>query len=643
MCGIAGILANDVTPYRERLQEMLHAIRHRGPDAENVWLDSGKRVLLGHTRLSIQDLTAHGAQPMQSISGRFVITYNGEIYNTADLKAALPGHVFKGHSDTEVLLEHIARYGVAATLPKLVGMFAFAVVDLKEAKLYLVCDRLGIKPLYYTLIGTELAFASELNALRKSGILECKLNFEAAAMFTRHAYILAPETIFQDVKKLVPGTCLVYNINNQQIEACDPYWKLSEFTKRRDKFTSFEDAFEFYAPLIEDAVKIRLVSDVPLGCFLSGGYDSTCVAAMMQKVSSRPINTFSIGFEEQAYNEAPHAKRVAELLGTHHSELYVSEDEALRVVPEIPFMYDEPFADSSQIPTYLVSKMARQHVTVCLTGDGGDELFAGYNRYMWVKLLNRYHKKLPRAIKSLLTRFIFSMSKDTWEKCFYAARPITPSKFRFNLPGDKLYKLGHFLQKDTVSEQYYSFVSLVQDPSQLLRGRDDRSILEQLGEHHEGLSEIALMQYFDFITYLPGDILTKVDRASMACSLEARVPLLDHRLVENTWRLQDAHKVNGTAGKLILKKLVHQYVPEEMMNRPKMGFGIPVGLWLRSKLREYVENHLSESSLNRIGLYQVEPVRRMWQEHVSGRNNHEYALWGILMMQAWCDAHGIAA
>jgi asparagine synthase (glutamine-hydrolysing) len=639
MCGIAGLWDRHLTSSAEALlagvEAMTATLVYRGPDAGDVWIDRNTGVALGHRRLSIVDLSAAGAQPMNSSCGRFVITYNGEIYNTDELRSELEaqGRKFRGHSDTEVIVEGAAVWGVVATVRRLIGMFALALWDREARTLYLVRDRLGIKPVYWCDVAGRLRFGSELKALRADKQWAPELDRSALTAYMRFGYVPAPLTIYRGVKKLPPGSILT-------VRADDPpsvttYWSLEEVARegQHRRLYDEEDAVDALHTLLGDAVRRRMVADVPLGAFLSGGLDSSTVVALMQAQSPRPVRTFSIGFQEDGYDEAANAAAVARHLGTEHTELYASPQLALEVIPQLSEMFDEPFADSSQIPTYLVSRMTRTHVTVALSGDGGDEVFGGYTRYFRSEGLWRAIEAAPRPLRHFAASTVRTLSPAAWS----ALGNLLPQQRRPTQFGDKMHKLANVLGGEPEASSFYrQVVSLWLDPEALVGGGVEPGGLHQdIGVRELVPDFIERMQYIDTLTYLPDDILTKVDRASMAVSLEARVPLLDHRVVEFSWSLPTEMKAGRGLGKRILRRVLNRYVPETLVNRPKMGFAMPIGSWLRHELRDWAETLLDERRLSNDGLLNDTLVREKWCEHLAGRRNWAPQLWAVLMFQAW--------
>jgi asparagine synthase (glutamine-hydrolysing) len=638
MCGIAGLLDPERRATGSALealtQGMVHRLRHRGPDAHGVWTEPEAGVALGHARLSIIDLSAAGAQPMASASGRYVLSYNGEVYNADELRTELEleGQRFRGHSDTEVIVEGFAAWGVPETVERLIGMFAFAVYDRKERVLMLVRDRLGIKPLYWGRLDGRIVFASELKAFAPLPGFPPEIDRDALASYICTGYVPAPASIYRGISKLEPGTML--EVRADGIVGSHSYWSALDVAVCGQSMplkTGAPEAIEQLETLLTDAVTRRMVADVPLGVFLSGGIDSSTVAALMQAHSQTPIRSFSIGFHDPAYNEANAAKAVAQHLGTDHTELYVSATEAQSVVPKLPQIYDEPFADVSQIPTYLLSEMTRRHVTVALSGDGGDELFAGYNRYAQGLRVAQVLRQLPGPLPRALSKLISGLSPLSWESLF----ALLPALMRPRQAGDKLQKLAGVLGADP-DDYYRVLVSPWAEAWALVEGAE-RPETAPFARDVRGRfkNELAWMQYADMVTYLPDDVLTKVDRASMAVSLEARVPLLDHRVVAFAWQLPDEFKIGRGQGKWLLRQLLFKFVPRALVERPKMGFGVPIDAWLRGPLKEWAEDLLDPELMAQAGYLDPEPIRARWREHLSGRRNWQHFLWNVLMFEAW--------
>ncbi len=642
MCGLSGVFdpsqRTSGDELRGAVEQMTDSLRHRGPDDGGIWIDPAAGVALGHRRLAILDLSAEGHQPMHSACGRFVMVFNGEIFNFRALRAELEplGHRFRGHSDTEVMLAAIREWGLEPAVRRFIGMFAFALWDRERRSLHLVRDRLGIKPLYYGWAGDVFLFGSELKALRAHPRFRGEIDRNAVALLMRYNYVPTPHSIYRGVFKLSPGTILTLHRDAPKPTPV-PFWSAREVVERglAEPFSgSDEEAIQRLDALLRDAVKLRMESDVPLGAFLSGGIDSSTVVALMQAQSARPVKTFTIGFHEQAYNEATYAKAVARHLGTEHCDLYVEPSQALNLIPSIPDWYDEPFADQSQLPTFLVSQMTRQHVTVALSGDGGDELFAGYDRYFWAVLLWRVLSWIPLKLRNRMASLITSLPPSSIDRiaAWFPTRSLPA------MTGDRSHKLATALVLDSEGAVYRRLQSHWEDPQFLVPGaREPRGILwdETLAEAIPGFLE--RMQFLDLVTYLPDDILTKVDRASMAVSLEARVPLLDHRVVELAWRLPISMKVRSGTRKWILRQVLYRYVPKRLIERPKMGFGVPIDIWLRGPLRDWAEGLLDEKRLGREGYFNPLPIRQKWGEHLSGKRNWQYPLWDVLMFQAWLE------
>lgn len=636
MCGIAGFVgpAARTAPELNTLAEAMAArLSHRGPDDGGTWADAEAGVALGHRRLSIVDLSACGHQPMVSHDASGVIAYNGEIYNTDELRAELvrqgAGN-FRGHSDTEVLAEGCARWGVAATAAKLNGIFAFAWWDRRTRTLSLVRDRLGVKPLFWARIGRTIAFASELKAFFALPEFKPEVDRGAAAAFFRSAYAPAPRAIYRGVSKLPPATVLTVGPDGAPRE--ERYWDLRAVAMQPKPAIDAAEAESALHDLLKDAVSRQMVSDVPLGAFLSGGVDSSTVVALMQATSSRPVRTFTIGFREEAFNEAEYARAVARHLGTEHTDLILDAERALDVIPKLPDMYDEPFADVSAIPTFLVSEMTRGHVTVALSGDGGDELFAGYNRYLWAEMIWRRFGFVPRPLRAALGAGIGLLPVSLCDgMCTLLPKHIRPVQF-----GDKIKKFASILGKSRADDVYRRLVSFWEEPDRIFGATDEpRSPIDDATLDEDIPAFVARMRYLDLATYLPDDILAKVDRASMAVSLEARVPLLDHRIVEFCWRLPPELLINHRETKWLLRKVLDRYVPRALIERPKSGFGVPIGAWMRGPLRGWAEELLSESSLAAAEVVDSRPIRQKWDEHLTGGRSWSYELWTALMWVTW--------
>ena len=649
MCGIAGVLGRGADA--ATVTRMTRALTHRGPDDEGIWIDAEARIAFGHRRLSIVDLSAAGHQPMVSPAGRFVITFNGEIYNHADLRRELEGKghqvAWRGHSDTETLLAGFDAWGIKRTLQRAFGMFAFALWDKQDRTLTLARDRLGEKPLYYGRqkgAKSPFLFASELNALRQHPDFAPEVDRNALSQFVRYLDVPAPLSIYRGISKLLPGTMLTLSHGAAE-PVVEAYWSGAEVARdgvANPISVSPADATNALEQLLERAVGRQMMGDVPLGAFLSGGVDSSTVVALMQKLSSRPVKTFTVGFHEEAYNEAKHAKAVARHLGTDHTELYVTPGQAMDVIPRLPQMYDEPFADSSQIPTHLISALARQHVTVALSGDGGDELFGGYDRYLVTAGLWNRIAGLPRPLRAGAARALTMVPAAAWTRFGDAAGGLLPRTLRLKRLGDKVHKGAAMLCSESLDELYDGMLSLWRDPGTFVIGAPSGNPAAFAAEGLGSLDGVERMMAQDMLGYLPNDILTKVDRAAMSVSLETRVPLLDPEVVEFAWRLPLDFKIRGGTTKWLLRQLLYRHVPPKLIERPKMGFGIPLDSWLRGPLRNWAEALLDEHRLREEGFFHPQEIRRAWDGHLKGQNN-QFKLWTILMFGSWLEAQESAA
>jgi len=651
MCGIIGFLGGDFTNYQLSnviLEEMSDQLVNRGPDSAGIWLDSSSKIALGHRRLAVVDLSPAGYQPMTSGSNRYVMTYNGEIYNSNEIRNELiKSRVtvnWRGHSDTETLLAGFDAWGIRETISRVTGMFAIAVWDKELEQLTLIRDRLGEKPLYYGWQGSGsnkvFLFGSELKALKKHPQFINDIDRGSLALYMRYCYVPAPHSIYKGIMKVEPGSIVTVTLQDSE-HTTEKYWNALDVVR-----TGTESPFEGTVAEATNDLEIALrktisqqmMADVPLGAFLSGGIDSSAVVALMQAQSSRPIKTFTIGFSEAGYNEAIFAKLVAEHLGTEHTELYVSSQDALNVIPKLPNLYCEPFADSSQIPTFLVSSLARHHVTVSLSGDGGDELFCGYNRYLFADKLWRGLSMTPASFRKLVGTSIKNLPAARWNQVFKLLNRITPRKFNGISWGDKLQKGAGVMASNDLMSLYQQLVSNWQDPSAVVIGQGehdqifstDIQLLSEVGD-------IQKMMAIDTISYLPDDILVKVDRAAMGVSLETRVPFLDHHIFEFASKIPLAMKLKHGVGKSILRDVLFRYVPKELIERPKMGFGIPMSDWLKGPLKEWAEELLDETRLRSQGFFYPEVVRQMWSDHLMGVHNWQSQLWAVLMFQAWLE------
>jgi asparagine synthase (glutamine-hydrolysing) len=648
MCGIAGFWncgGLEAAPARDTITAMTDALRHRGPDDGGVWVDATAGIALGSRRLAIMDLSPNGHQPMHSGSGRYVIVFNGEIYNFRDLRRQLVtlGHRFRGHSDTEVLLEAVSAWGVREALERCNGMFAFALWDRERRTLYLARDRAGEKPLYYGWSGRTLRFGSELKALRADPAFHGEIDRSALMLYFRRGYVPGPFTIYRDVHKLPPASLLTLrNDGDAPATAPETYWALDAVAEQGVAHPfrgSPQDALGHLDALLRDAVKLRMESDVPLGAFLSGGVDSSLIVALMQAQATQPVRTFTIGFQEDRYNEAEHAAAVARHLETEHTDFVVTPAEALDVIPLLPTLYDEPFADTSQIPTYLVSKLTRQHVTVSLTGDAGDELFGGYRRHRLGPALWRGIGKVPLALRQGVAAAL-SLSSDASEPLMQGINRLASRWTGKRNLSERLRQTADLLRVRSPMGLYSYMMSFWPQPATVIPGvREPRDPATDPTAWPDLRGVPAhVMMYLDTVGYLPDDILVKLDRAAMGTSLEGRIPLLDHRVIEFAWQLPLSFKFHGGQGKWLLRELLYRYVPKTLVTRPKQGFGTPIGSWLRGPLRDWAEALLDERRLRSSGLLDPAPIRRKWNEHLSGRTRWGYQLWTALMFQSWLEA-----
>ena len=641
MCGITGFWG----PIREQAEAsailggMTDALRHRGPDDAGQWIDVGAGIALGHRRLSIIDLSPEGHQPMCSASGRYVITYNGEVYNFEALRREeeARGTKFRGHSDTEVMLAVIERLGVLEATRRFAGMFAFALWDRSERVLHLVRDRIGEKPLYYGWAGQTLLFASELKSLRVHPDWDGEIDRGAVALYLRYNHVPAPWSIYTGFKKVEAATIL--SVGPGGAAQATRYWDLAEVIRQGigNPLAGGEAAItEQLEQRLTETIREEMLSDVPLGAFLSGGIDSSTVVSLMQAQSERPVRTFTIGFHDAAYDEARHARRVARHLGTEHTELYVTPEETRAVIPLLPGMYDEPFGDSSQIPTFLVARLAREQVTVALSGDGGDEMFGGYNRYFHGPRIWNRLAPIPIWLRRSVARGIEAVPPRAWDGMVGTAQRLLlrPGE-RVARSGDQMHKLAAVLTASSEGTMYRTLTSNWTSPEEILSGREEPTTTGTGSEVPEGLSFAERMMCMDTRTYLPDNIMVKVDRATMAVSLESRAPFLDHRVVELAWRIPLSLKLRAGRGKWVLRRLLERHIPAELIERPKMGFGVPVDSWLRGPLRHWAESLLAPERLRSEGLFDAGVVRQRWQEHQAGARNLQSPLWNLLMFQAW--------
>ncbi|MEX0842481.1 MAG: asparagine synthase (glutamine-hydrolyzing) [Xanthobacteraceae bacterium] len=639
MCGIAGLFdlrndSRDRDPAATALA-MANTLAHRGPDGRDAWGDAEAGIGLGHRRLAIVDLSAAGAQPMHSADGRYVITYNGEVYNFQELRAELSAHgyAFRSTSDTEVMLAACSEWGPEKAVERFIGMFSFALFDRHTRTLRLVRDRLGIKPLYWTVADGMLVFGSELRALMAHPAFRRDVDHEAIAAVLRYSYVPAPATVFRGTFKLPPGSILAAQPGRNPVVT--PYWQLANVVARRKNgHLDLPEAIEAVDGLLRDSVQRRMIADVPLGAFLSGGTDSSAVVAAMQASSHRPARTFTIGFQDATYNEAIHAREVARHLGTDHTEVTIEPNIALDLVAQVPNWFDEPFADSSQLPTYLVSQVTRRHVTVALSGDGGDELFGGYPKYAWLDRFWRYAGHLPHSLRIALGRLTGALPEPLLRRS--AAALLDPG--RAERIEEKVRRLAAALASPTGDQAALAIAAVgISDPSLVPNARGGL-VLPLLSNIEQPLPDlISRMQAQDMATYLPDDILTKVDRCSMAVSLEARVPLLDHRLVEFVWSLPASLRHDSRVPKHLLRGVLARYLPQSLIDRPKRGFSIPLADWLRGPLRDWAGDLLTPAKLADEGFFDVAGVQNLWKRHLSGAESNATGLWNILMVRAWAD------
>ena len=656
MCGIAGFIDFKKTLSKSEininLDKMGNAITHRGPDSSGNFLDEESGLAFTHRRLAIIDLSLNGHQPMVSPASRYVITFNGEIYNHIELRKELEFEKnfinWKGSSDTETLLGAIDVWGIEKTLSKIKGMFAFILFDKKTKDIYLVRDRAGEKPLYYGLSNNLFLFASELKSIVANNHFEKKINRESITSLLKYNNILSPYSIYEGIYKLLPGSYIKFNskkLNSSYLKELKikQYWSVDEVLLRNSINTfshSDTSVTNKLHSLLKNSVKNQMLSDVPLGAFLSGGIDSSTIVAIMQEISDTPIKTFTIGFKNDEFNEAIFAKKVANHLKTDHTELYLDSNDALDVIPRLPSIYDEPFADSSQIPTYLVSELTSSSVKVSLSGDGGDELFGGYNRYFWSSNIWNVIKYFPYPIRKQLSNLIKIFPPEYINKIVQVLMRLLPSNYQIKLAGDKIHKLANILKSRDQNDIYKNLVYLWSNSKDVVINSNS---LEEFKISDNSLAYLNnfsnKMMYIDFHTYLPDDILTKVDRASMSVSLETRVPLLDKEIIEFAWQLPAKYKIRNGEGKWILRELLGRYLPRNLINRPKMGFGVPIGDWLRGPLKEWANDLLDESKIKSQGYLNYAEIQKKWNEHLNNKRNWQHQLWAILMFQAWYEAN----
>lgn len=660
MCGIAGFISSrfsSQSAMSDTVVNMVNRLSHRGPDDQGIWMDFDSGIALAHKRLAVLDLSSTGHQPAVSDCKRYIMIFNGEIYNHLSIRKELEISKknsvrssefsvvskihWKGHSDTETLLAAISEWGVSSAIKKCIGMFAIALWDRGKHELYIVRDRVGEKPLYYGMINNSFLFGSELKAFRGYPDFNNEINRESLALYLRHNYVPAPYSIYTGIFKLLPGTILKVSpgdIYKNTLQKPEEYWSLREVALygQSNIFEGSEsEATNELEYILKETIKDQMIADVPIGAFLSGGIDSSTITALMQGQAKTPINTFTIGFHEKGYNEAEYAHKVAKHLGSNHTELYVTSAKAIEVIPALPEFYDEPFADSSQIPTCLVSKLAKQYVTVSLSGDGGDELFGGYNRYIKGPLIWRSLHWLPRGLRLAMATILTTIPPELWGNIFLALNRLLPRSKQSSTPADKIHKIADLLAIRSPDEIYEALVSCWKNPSSVVKDTNGRlSIIEKF----PSMDDIDLqhrMMYFDSISYLPDDILVKLDRAAMGVSLETRVPFLDHRLIEFAWKIPLSMKIQHGKGKKLIRNILQNYVPPELTERPKTGFAIPLGQWLRGPLNDWASQLLNKKRIETEEYLRSERIEKMWFEHLSGRKNWSFHLWSLLMFQQW--------
>jgi asparagine synthase (glutamine-hydrolysing) len=649
MCGLTGfwtLHGGSRETLRDQADHMSRQLTHRGPDDSGVWCDESAGIVLAQRRLSILDLSDAGHQPMHSACGRYVIAFNGEIYNHLELRDRLAAEgaapTWRGHSDTETITACFVAWGIEQTLQHSVGMFALAVWDRQQRELTLARDRMGEKPLYYGWCRDTLLFGSELKALKAHPSFDTDIDRDALTLLFRHDCVPAPYTIYRGIFKLRPGHVLRIPVHAPRDAQPTPYWRYNDIVAKglsEPLDCSDAEATDALEQQLKASISAQMLADVPLGAFLSGGIDSSTIVALMQASSRRPVKTFTIGFEENGYDEAVHAGAVAGHLGTEHTELYVSPTDALNVIPRLPSIFCEPFGDSSQIPTFLVSQMTRREVIVALSGDGGDELFGGYNRYLTARTTWRRMLHMPRFARHAVAGTLRTISPAAWDRLVERAGPLLPKKWRMTTPGDKAHKLADVLLQSNDHAFFLNLASQWKDPASMVVGAREPSTLLTDAEAWPDIGNLAQwMMAMDAQSYLPDDILVKVDRAAMANSLETRVPMLDHRVVELAWRLPFHQKIRNGEGKWLVRQVLYRHVPKELVERPKMGFAVPLDSWLRGPLRDWAETLLDAGRLRQEGYLDPIPIRQKWEEHLSGRRNWQYALWTVLMFQAWLEA-----
>lgn len=658
MCGIAGIIASSGWTQKALLvaaEAMAKTMYHRGPDAQGVWVDPQQSLMLAHRRLSIQDLSTAGNQPMVSFSGRFRIVFNGEIYNFKILTEELiqRGHSFRGHSDTEVLLTAIEDWGIETTIARCRGMFAMAIWDKQNREMILCRDRMGEKPLFFGWLNNCFVFASELKPLHRVFYKELSVNYDSLAAFLRFGYVPTPHSIYQNIFKLLPGSFLRIPVNPlPSVSEFDPfpcmshlsptpYWQIETIARRgvSQPIMDEKEAIEELDLLLRNAISQQNIADVPLGAFLSGGVDSSLVVAVMQAVSKEPISTFTIGFKEKEFDEAPYARAIAKHLGCNHYETYISAYDGLAMIEDIPWYWDEPFADSSQIPSLLIAKVARQKVTVCLTGDGGDELFCGYNRYFVSSTYWSKHMLFPQWLRKISSKTLLSIPPPTFQYCYNLLKGITGDNRTQANVGLKFHKFAGLMQHESMHEAYRYLMSYWQKPADVINHTKESSSILDRHPYPELGHFIQNAMFWDQLGYLTDDNLVKGDRASMSVGLETRLPLLDHRIVELSWRIPLGMKYRRGESKWLLRQLLYRYVPKELIERPKMGFSVPIGDWLRGPLKNWAEDLLHSSDNNVCDILNKQTIQKYWNQHLVGSHDHSHKIWAICMWKIWFEKY----
>lgn len=641
MCGITGFFSSITFNYdhEQVINNMLNTLRHRGPDNKGTWSSPAMGISLAHSRLSILELSNIAAQPMTSYSGRYIITFNGEIYNFMQLKNMLinKGIIINCNSDTRVLLQLIESYGLEQTLKKLTGMFAIAVWDNQDNSLYIARDRVGEKPLYYSHIKNTLTFSSELKTLKQHPKMDLKVNRDSLALLLKYNYIPAPYSIYHNTYKVPPAHYIKITKTGKNLSVSSPicYWDLPKtvHASTKNKLTlSDSELTHTLEKMLKNVITDQMLSDVPLGAFLSGGIDSSLIVSIMQSLSDKSIETFSIGFNEDLYNEAHYAKKIAKHLGTSHNELYITAKNAIETIPDLANIYDEPFADASQIPTFIVSRLARKKVAVSLSGDGADELFGGYERYSSGLNIWKNLSKIPKPIKRISNQFINNIPIKAWDNMF----KMIPKQFSQKFPGRSLYRISDVLKSDDFNTLYTSLLSYWNHPEDIVfKSKHVPLYYEEYSSKYSFESLEEKMMFFDLMIYQPDDILVKLDRAAMSNSLETRVPFLNHQLIEYAFRIPVHQKIRNKQGKWILREILKRYVPETLFERPKMGFGIPLEDWLRNELKDWAGDLLDPVKINEEGYFDNKQIQDIWKSHLKGQANYQTYLWGILMFQSW--------